>query len=127
MSLLACFAVAIILEGALYWIFGPDVVSLNASYAQSSFKVAGFYISYIYVYCFVLAVILSPRSTCAVPDPFGRAVRATMQDPVAARLVGININRVAALTFGIGVAVTAAGRHGLRRHSGGFNPTPATT
>src|SRR5947207_3421452 len=31
MSLLACFGVAIILEGVLYWIFGPDVVSLNAS------------------------------------------------------------------------------------------------
>jgi branched-chain amino acid transport system permease protein len=36
-------------------------------------------------------------------------VRATMQDETAARLVGINISRVAAITFGIGVAVTAAG------------------
>ena len=40
---------------------------------------------------------------------FGRSVRATMQDQTAARLVGIDVNRVAALTFGIGVAVTAAG------------------
>jgi len=40
---------------------------------------------------------------------FGRSVRATMQDETAARLVGIDVNRVAALTFGIGVAVTAAG------------------
>jgi branched-chain amino acid transport system permease protein len=32
-----------------------------------------------------------------------------MQDETAARLVGINVNRVAALTFGIGVAVTAVG------------------
>jgi branched-chain amino acid transport system permease protein len=32
-----------------------------------------------------------------------------MQDQTAARLVGIDVNRVAALTFGIGVAVTAAG------------------
>ena len=32
-----------------------------------------------------------------------------MQDETAARLVGININRVAAITFGIGVAVTAVG------------------
>jgi branched-chain amino acid transport system permease protein len=32
-----------------------------------------------------------------------------MQDETAARLVGIDVNRVAALTFGIGVAVTAAG------------------
>jgi branched-chain amino acid transport system permease protein len=40
---------------------------------------------------------------------FGRSVRATMQDETAAQLVGIDVNRVAALTFGIGVAVTAAG------------------
>jgi branched-chain amino acid transport system permease protein len=40
---------------------------------------------------------------------FGRSVRATMQDETAARLVGININRVAAITYGIGVAVTAVG------------------
>jgi branched-chain amino acid transport system permease protein len=40
---------------------------------------------------------------------FGRSVRATMQDETAARLVGIDTNRVAAITFGVGVAVTAAG------------------
>jgi branched-chain amino acid transport system permease protein len=32
-----------------------------------------------------------------------------MQDGDAARLVGINVNKVAAITFGVGVAVTAAG------------------
>jgi branched-chain amino acid transport system permease protein len=32
-----------------------------------------------------------------------------MQDETAARLIGIDVNRVAALTFGVGVAVTAAG------------------
>ena len=53
---------------------------------------------------------------------FGRAVRATMQDPVAARLVGIDVNRVAALTFGIGVAVTAVGGMVYGATSGGFNP-----
>ncbi len=50
MSLLACFAVAIIAEGTLYWIFGPNVVTLTASYVRASVKVAGFYISDIYLY-----------------------------------------------------------------------------
>jgi branched-chain amino acid transport system permease protein len=40
---------------------------------------------------------------------FGSSVRATMQDRSAARLVGIDVSRVAAITFGIGVSVTAAG------------------
>jgi branched-chain amino acid transport system permease protein len=36
-------------------------------------------------------------------------VRASLQDRSAARLVGVNVDRVATITFGIGVAVTAAG------------------
>jgi branched-chain amino acid transport system permease protein len=40
---------------------------------------------------------------------FGRSLRATMQDQVAARLIGIDVNRVAALAFGIGVGLTAVG------------------
>jgi branched-chain amino acid transport system permease protein len=123
MSLLACFAVAIIGEGVLYAVFGADTVTLNASYVQSSFRVAGFYITDIYVYCFLLAVVLVAGIYLLLyRTRFGRAVRATMQDPVAARLVGIDINRVAALTFGLGVAVTAAGGMAFGATSGGFNP-----
>jgi len=123
MSLLACFAVAIIAEGALYWIFGPNVVTLTASYVRSSIKVAGFYISDIYLYCFALAVAaVAVIYLLLYRTRFGRAVRATMQDATAARLIGIDVNRVAALTFGIGVAVTAAGGMAYGATSGGFSP-----
>ncbi len=123
MSLLACFAVAIIGEGVLYAVFGADSVTLNASYVQSSFQIAGYYITDIYLYCFLLAVALVAGIYLLLyRSRFGRSVRATMQDPVAARLVGIDINRVAALTFGLGVAVTAAGGMAYGATSGGFNP-----
>ena len=123
MSLLACFAVAIIGEGVLYAVFGADSVTLNASYVQSSFQIAGYYITDIYLYCFLLAVALVAGIYLLLyRSRFGRSVRATMQDPVAARLVGIDINRVAALTFGLGVAVTAAGGMAFGATSGGFNP-----
>jgi branched-chain amino acid transport system permease protein len=39
----------------------------------------------------------------------GRAIRATIQDRNAARLVGVNVELVAAMTFGIGIATAAAG------------------
>jgi branched-chain amino acid transport system permease protein len=110
MSLLASYAVMIIIEGILYLVFGPDYVQLNASYVTSSLHVLGFYLPYIYLYGFGLAVALVVALYLMLyRTTFGRSLRATMQDQTAARLVGIDINRVAALAFGIGVAVTAVG------------------
>jgi branched-chain amino acid transport system permease protein len=77
---------------------------------QSSLRVFGFYLSDIYLYGFVLALaIIVLVYALLYRTMFGRSVRATMQDETAARLIGIDVNRVAAVTFGVGVAVTAAG------------------
>jgi branched-chain amino acid transport system permease protein len=110
MSLLASYAVMIIIEGILYLSFGPDYVSLNARYVTSTIRVFGFYLPYIYLFGFGLAVALVLGLYYMLyRTKFGRSLRATMQDQVAARLIGIDVNRVAALAFGIGVAVTAVG------------------
>jgi branched-chain amino acid transport system permease protein len=123
MSLLACYAVAIIIEGLLYWIFGPNFVQLNASYVTSSVHLFGYFLADIYLYGFAIAVgLVGALYLMLYRTRFGRSVRATMQDQTAALLVGINVNRVAALTFGIGVAVTAAGGMVFGATGGGFNP-----
>ena len=110
MTLLVSYAVALIIEGILYQTFGADDRQLSAWYVTSSVHVFGFYLPYIYLFGFALAVVLvAALYALLYRTGFGRSVRATMQDETAARLVGINISRVAALTFGIGVAVTAAG------------------
>ena len=46
----------------------------------------------------------------------GRAMQATSQDPDTARLMGINVNRIIVLAFGIGAALAAVAglAHGLR-------------
>jgi branched-chain amino acid transport system permease protein len=123
MSLLASYSVAIIIEGILYWIFSPNYVQLNAPYVTASVRVLGFYLPYIYLYGFVLAVALVVLLYLMLyRTRFGRSVRATMQDQVAAQLIGVDVTRVAALTFGIGVAVTAVGGMMYGATSGGFNP-----
>jgi len=110
MTLLVTYAVALIIEGILYRFYGADDVTLTASYTTTSVRVFGFYLPWIYIYGFILALVLvAVLYALLYRTRFGRAVRATMQDETAARLVGIDVNRVAALTFGIGVAVTAAG------------------
>ena len=123
MSLLASYAVAIIIEGVLYLIFGANYENLNASYVTSGPRVFGFYLDYIYIYGFIMAVLLVVGIYWTLyRTQFGRTVRATMQDQVAARVIGINVNRVQMLTFGIGVAVTAVGGMVFGATGGGVNP-----
>jgi len=123
MTLLACFAVALIVEGILYREFGSQYVSLSASYTNSTVHVFGFYLSEIYLIGFGLAVVaIAALYLVLYRTTFGRAVRATMQNQAAARLIGIDVNRVAAITFGIATAVTALGGMVFGATSGGFNP-----
>ena len=110
MSLLASYSVAIIIEGVLYQLFGSNYQQISTWYFTSTVKVFGYYIPYIYLLGFGLAVLFVVAIYFMLyRTQFGRSVRATMQDHTAARLIGIDVNRVAAITFGIGVAVTAAG------------------
>ncbi len=110
MTLLVTYAVALIVEGVLFKLYGADNVQIQTWYSNRSVRILGFYVGWIYIWGFVLAVAgVAVVYALLYRTRFGRSVRATMQDETAARLVGINVNRVSALTFGIGVAVTAGG------------------
>jgi branched-chain amino acid transport system permease protein len=110
LSILVTFGVALIIEGLLNLIFSADNVKLQAWYITASFPIAGFYLSYIYVFGFVLAVVLlSMLYLLLYRTKFGYSLRASMQNRTAAELIGIDVERVSAITFGIGVALAAAG------------------
>jgi branched-chain amino acid transport system permease protein len=123
MTLLACFAVALIIEGILYREFGSNYVSLNAWYTTASVHFIDFYLPDIYLIGVGLAILtVVALYLILYRTKFGRAVRATMQNQTAARLIGIDTNRVAALTFGIATGVTAIGGMVYGAISGGFSP-----
>jgi branched-chain amino acid transport system permease protein len=110
MSILVTYAVAIIIEGVLSVTFGVDFVQLHASYVDSTFYIFGFYLPYIYVFGFILAVaLLAALYYILYRTQFGRGVRASLQNRTAAELVGVHVSRVRSVSVGIGVAVTAAG------------------
>jgi branched-chain amino acid transport system permease protein len=110
MSILVTFAVAILIEGVLSAVYGVDYVQLHASYVDTSVKVLGFYLPYIYLIGFGLAVLLLiVLYGVLYRTKFGRAVRASLQNRTAADLIGINVNRTRTISVGIGVAVTAVG------------------
>jgi branched-chain amino acid transport system permease protein len=110
MSILVTYAVAIIIEGVVSVLFGVDYLQLQASYVDSTWHVLGFYLPYIYVFGFALAVVLLAFLYFILyRTHFGRGVRGSLQNRTAAELIGVDVNRVRAVSMGIGVAVTAAG------------------
>jgi branched-chain amino acid transport system permease protein len=110
MSILVTFAVAILIEGVLSQIYGVDYVQLSASYVNQSVYVLGFYLPYIYLIGFGLAVALMVALYWMLyRTKFGRAVRASLQNRTAADLIGVNVSRTRTISVGIGVAVTAVG------------------
>jgi branched-chain amino acid transport system permease protein len=110
MSILVTYAVALVIEGLLSVGFGTNYVELNAWYVNRSVHLLGFYLPDIYLFGFALAaVLLGALYAVLYRTRFGASVRASLQDRTAARLVGVNVERVATICFGLGVAVTAAG------------------
>ena len=109
-SILVTYAIALIIEGALGFVFTTTFVSLNSWYIDATVDVAGFYIEYVYIFVFILSVVLLGSLYLLVyRTTFGRTLRASMQNRTAAALIGINVPRVQAITFGIGVALAGAG------------------
>lgn len=110
LSVLVTYAVALIIEGVLNLIFTPTLVTLHASYIDASLPVAGFYLPYVYIFSFLLSVVLLITLYLLVyRTSFGYSLRASMQNRTAAALIGIDVEKVSMITFGIGVALTAAG------------------
>jgi branched-chain amino acid transport system permease protein len=110
LSILVTFAIALIIEGALGLAFNTSIVKLQSSYVDTSFQIGDFYLAHIYVYGFVLSVVLlAGLYLILYRTKFGYSVRASMQDRTAAQLIGIDVERVSALTFGVAVALAAAG------------------
>jgi branched-chain amino acid transport system permease protein len=110
LSILVTFAIAMIIEGVLTNRVGANYKVLNAWYVDASFKIGNFYLPYIYVFGFLLSVfLLSCLYLLLYRTKFGYSLRASMQNRTAAELIGIDVERVSAITFGIGVALAAAG------------------
>ncbi len=109
LSLLVTFAVALLLEGIMSVIWQTDYRSINTSYADRSWSVAGYQVTFVGLAAFTLSVVLLAVLYAVLRfTGFGRAVRATVQNPASARLLGVDTQRVSALGFGLGAATAGA-------------------
>ncbi len=111
LSLLVTWALALGIEGLLSLIYKTNYHSTLTSYADKSWSLAGYRFSEPRVFAFAIsAAILAGLFVVLNRTELGRSMRATVQNPTSARLLGVNIERVSAYGFGLSVATaTAAG------------------
>jgi len=110
LSVLVTYALALGIEGILGYFFSANYQQLSVWYQRASFAVGDFHIAYVYVLGFLLSVaFLAALGLVLYRTTFGAAIRATMLNRSAAQLVGIDVERISAIAFGIGMATAAAG------------------
>jgi branched-chain amino acid transport system permease protein len=110
LSILILYAVAQIVQGGETFLFTGSLVQLQAPYIDASFPIWGFHLTYMYVFSFALSIVLLAMLYLLVyQTKFGYGLRASMQNRVAATLIGINVEWIQTITFGIGIALSAAG------------------
>ena len=107
--ILATFGLAIVIDNALFEGFGANTRSLSnfvGSLSYDSIELpGGLYVGELSVGVFVLAVaVLGGLQLFLSFTPYGRAIRATSEDPDTAGLVGINARMATAVASAIALA-----------------------
>jgi branched-chain amino acid transport system permease protein len=102
-------AIATILVNVLLLLFGPDARSVQTSYAFDSFALGSIVVDATKVYAGFAAIIVAAALFAFFRFSFvGKAIRACADNYVGALVVGLNVKRLYALTFGIGAACVGA-------------------
>jgi branched-chain amino acid transport system permease protein len=110
MSVLLTFAIALAIEGLLAYAWTGTQRRIRLGYGTDSLELFGARIAVVKLIAFGLAAMaLLGLYLLLKKTRFGWALRATIQHRDAARLVGIDTDRIAGYGFGIGLATAAVG------------------
>lgn len=109
-ALLATFGLSIFIRNVVLFILGPNYRVINQSVlAGKNVSLLGLHFSIAQVVSAVGCVVITYVVYLLIArTKYGRALRATSLDKDTALLMGINTNRVFALTFGLGAACVGA-------------------
>jgi branched-chain amino acid transport system permease protein len=108
-TLLITFGIDVVLTYLAQIFFSADFRTINPTYAGSHFALFGATVPVVRVLAFVVALMLTSMLWIFLARMrLGRAIRATAQNLVAARLYGVEPRRIYALTFGLGAALAGA-------------------
>jgi branched-chain amino acid transport system permease protein len=111
-SLLLLFGTWLVLRNVAYLLFTGNDQAIRTSYSTSSVVVMGTHVSVNRLAVLCIAIVLPTLLHLLLKKTYtGRAIRAVAQNADSCTLVGVDVEKIYALTFGIGTAL--AGVAGL--------------
>lgn len=108
-GLISSIAIAGMIIALLQWRYGPNTRRFPAgSFPDDRYDVLGAQVTLVQVVILVVSLALVVGLTWLVAKSrLGRAMRAIAENPTAARVLGVNVDRVTATTFAISSALGA--------------------
>ena len=111
-SLLLLFGTWLVLRNVAYLLFTGNDQAIRTSYSTSSMPFLGTFVSVNRLAVLAIAVVLPILLQLLLKKTYtGRAIRAVAQNADSCTLVGVDVEKIYALTFGLGTAL--AGVAGL--------------
>jgi branched-chain amino acid transport system permease protein len=109
MQFMLLVAIAIIIVNALLILFGPDARSVQTSYAFDSFAIGPLIVDATKAYAGGAAIVVAAALFVFFRYArVGTAIRACADNYTGALVVGLDVKRLYALTFGLGAACVGA-------------------
>lgn len=108
-QLLLTLGLALFLENAYLALFSADPRSVQAAYSGSRFLIGDTVISLPRVYAFAAGLALGALLYVLLTrTDLGKSIRAAAQEREGAALVGVNVQRINGIAFGLGTAAAGA-------------------
>ncbi len=109
LTLLITFGIEVVMVNLARIFWSSNLRQVTPAYAGASFSVGGLTIPYVRLWVFATTVVLSLLFLLLLErSRLGRAIRATAEELRAARLSGIPVGPIYAVTFGLGSALAGA-------------------
>jgi len=106
-SYILTFGIHLIIAYTALWIWTADFRTVTTGYSGFNLNVGGMIIPYARLATFIIAVlVMAGLYLLLYKSEMGRAIQAAAQDKEIARLMGVDIREIYAITFGVGAAIT---------------------
>jgi branched-chain amino acid transport system permease protein len=109
MQFMLMVAIAIIIVNSLLMIFGPDAQAVQTSYSFDSYALGPLIVDATKLYAGLAAILVAAALFAFFQyAPVGKAIRACADNYTGALVVGLDVKKLYALSFGLGAACVGA-------------------